>query len=72
MKVPEFFRDEMMQGDFISFKHDDYFDTADEGTIMSDIIKFKSPYGILGIIFNKIYLTSYLKSLTIKRNVCIR
>ena len=72
MIIPEHFRDEMTEGDFVSFKHDHYFDTAEGGTIMSDIIHFKSPYGIIGTIFNKLYLTAYLKNLTIKRNECIK
>lgn len=39
---------------------------------MSDIIKFKSPYNIIGSVFNKIYLTRYLRDLVIKRNECIK
>ena len=72
MTTPEHFRDEMIKGDFISFKHDHYFDTVHDGTIMKDIIEFKSPYNIIGELFNKIYLTRYLKNLTIKRNECIK
>lgn len=72
MTIPEHFCDEMTEGDFVSFKHDHYFDASNGGTIMSDIIKFKSPYNIIGIIFNKVYLTRYLKDLTIKRNDCIK
>jgi ligand-binding SRPBCC domain-containing protein len=72
MTIPKHFRDEMTDGDFISFKHDHYFDAVNGGTIMSDIIKFKSPYNIIGAAFNKIYLTRYLEHLTIKRNECIK
>ena len=72
MSIPEHFRDEMTEGDFVSFKHDHYFDAAHGGTIMRDIIKFKSPYNIIGKVFNKFYLTRYLKNLTIKRNECIK
>jgi ligand-binding SRPBCC domain-containing protein len=72
MTMPEHFRDEMTEGDFVSFKHDHYFDAAGGGTIMSDIIKFKSPYNIIGVIFNQAYLTGYLKKLTVKRNECIK
>jgi len=72
MKRPQHFCDEMTRGDFIFFNHNHYFDALNGGTIMSDIIKFKSPYGIIGTIFNKIYLTHYLQHLTIKRNECIK
>ena len=72
MIAPQYFCDEMIEGDFVSFKHDHYFDETDGGTIMRDTIKFKTPYKIIGTILNKIYLTSYLKNLTIKRNECIK
>lgn len=72
MTKPAYFRDEMTRGDFVSFKHDHYFKPLDDGTVMNDIIKFESPYNIIGIIFNKIYLTGYLKNLVIKRNECIK
>jgi ligand-binding SRPBCC domain-containing protein len=72
MTSPVHFCDEMTEGDFVSFKHDHYFDPVDGGTSMRDIIKFKSPYNIIGTVFNKIYLTRYLKDLTIKRNECIK
>ena len=72
MTIPQYFQDEMIQGDFKSFKHDHYFNTADGGTFMTDIIVFKSPYNIVGAAFNKLYLTRYLKNLVIKRNECIK
>ena len=72
MTIPGHFRDEMTEGDFVSFKHDHYFDAAGDCTIMRDIIKFKSQYKIIGKIFNEIYLTRYLKNLTIKRNEYIK
>ncbi|MDB5198486.1 MAG: hypothetical protein JWO92_449 [Chitinophagaceae bacterium] len=72
MTTPVHFCDEMTAGDFVSFKHDHYFDPVEGGTIMRDLIKFKSPYNIIGKVFNKIYLTHYLKDLTIKRNECIK
>ena len=72
MTAPKHFRDEMIDGDFKSFKHDHYFKAANGGTIMEDKIVFKSPYNIIGIVFNKIHLTRYLKNLIIKRNECIK
>lgn len=79
MTIPSYFCDEMTEGDFVSFKHDHYFvhknsseDLMCEGTVMTDIVNFKSPLNIIGIIFNKVYLTRYLKSLLIKRNECIK
>lgn len=72
MTRPEYFRDEMTEGDFVYFKHDHYFTESGTGTLMQDIIEFKSPYRIIGKVFNKIYLTRYLKDLVIKRNSGIK
>jgi ligand-binding SRPBCC domain-containing protein len=72
MTIPQHFCEEMTRGDFVFFKHDHYFDALNGGTIMSDIIKFKTPYNIIGAVFNKIYLTRYLRDLVIKRNECIK
>ena len=72
MTIPQYFRDEMIEGDFLSFKHDHYFDASGGGTIMKDNIFFKTPFDIIGAALNKIYLTRYLKNLIIKRNECIK
>jgi ligand-binding SRPBCC domain-containing protein len=72
MKMPEYFCDEMIEGDFKAFKHDHYFVSSDGGTLMNDVIQFKSPYQLIGKFFNRIYLTSYLKNLVVKRNECIK
>ena len=72
MEYPGYFCDEMVNGDFVSFKHHHYFDETNGGTIMRDKIIFKTPYHIIGTILNKIYLTNYLKKLIVKRNECIK
>lgn len=72
MKMPEYFCDEMTEGDFIAFKHDHYFVSSEGGTLMNDVIQFKSPYHLIGKIFNRIYLAGYLKKLMVKRNECIK
>ena len=72
MTKPVHFRDEMVKGDFMYFKHDHYFSSSGDGTILKDVIDFKSPYGIIGKVFNKIYLTRYLKQLVMMRNADIK
>jgi ligand-binding SRPBCC domain-containing protein len=72
MKTPEHFTDEMLQGDFKSFKHYHHFKKVDNGTIIIDIIDFESPYGSIGKIFNAIYLKKYLEKFLIKRNDTIK
>jgi len=66
------FTDEMIQGDFKSFKHEHHFKTINNGTLMIDLVEFESPFGLLGYFFNKIYLKNYMQKLLIKRNKVIK
>ena len=72
MKSPDFFVDEMIKGDFTSFHHEHHFKTAENGTIVIDIIHFETPYGIIGKLANGLFLTSYLERLLTKRNEVIK
>jgi ligand-binding SRPBCC domain-containing protein len=63
MKKPSSFTDEMVTGDFKSMKHEHHFKQIENGTLMIDIFHFESPYGSVGKISNKIFLTQYLKKL---------
>ena len=72
MQSPDFFIDEMVKGDFISFHHQHHFKAAENGTIMIDLISFESPYGVIGKIANSIFLTTYIKKFLIKRNAVIK
>jgi ligand-binding SRPBCC domain-containing protein len=72
MQGPISFTDEMTQGDFKSFLHEHHFKQVDNGTIMIDVLEFESPYGIVGKLFNSIYLRQYLQHLLHKRNEVIK
>ena len=72
MKSPDFFTDEMIKGDFTSFHHEHHFKTAENGTIVIDIIHFETPYGIIGKLANSLFLTSYLERLLTQRNEVIK
>jgi ligand-binding SRPBCC domain-containing protein len=72
METPVSFVDEMIKGDFKSFRHQHFFKTVDNGTIMIDILEFESPYGTIGKIFNAVYLKKYLEKFLIKRNAVIK
>lgn len=72
MEKPVQFVDEMLKGDFKSFRHEHHFKAIDNGTIMIDILIFESPYGSLGKFFNKIYLKRYLEKFLQKRNNIIK
>ena len=72
MNRPLSFVDEMVEGDFKSFRHQHHFKQIDNGIFMIDIVDFESPYGKLGRVLNSIYLTKYLRTLLESRNEFIR
>jgi ligand-binding SRPBCC domain-containing protein len=72
MKRPFSFTDEQVDGDFRSLKHEHHFKKIDNGTLLIDLFHFESPYGGLGQLVNRIYLTKYLRTLLENRNQMIR
>ena len=67
MQKPDHFIDEQLQGDFKAMKHEHHFKPCDNGTIMIDLFYYETPYGWLGRIFNRLYLTAYIKKLLEQR-----
>lgn len=72
MENPLYFCDEMTKGDFKTFKHQHYFKAVQNGTLLIDMVHFESPYGWLGRLFNKLYLTNYLRQFLLHRNEVIK
>ena len=72
MEKPLRFTDEMIQGDFKSFKHEHHFKLVENGTLMIDKLEFESPYGKVGNLINKLFLKDYLQKLLMNRNAVIK
>lgn len=72
MQKPHYFTDEMVSGDFKSFRHEHHFKVADNGSIIIDILNFEAPYGFIGRIFSSLYLKNYLEKFLIHRNAVIK
>ena len=72
MERPLSFQDEMVSGDFKSMRHEHHFKRIENGTLMIDLVHFESPYGGLGRLVNRLYLTRYLKNLLETRNLIIK
>src|SRR5215831_19326037 len=72
MKKPTVFIDEQAKGDFKMLKHEHHFKAVENGTIMIDLIRFETPYGVMGKWFNALYLTKYMKKLIEQRNKTIK
>ncbi|MEO1053578.1 MAG: SRPBCC family protein [Bacteroidota bacterium] len=69
---PTYFADEMVKGAFKSFKHDHFFSTNGDQTILVDHFQFESPLGILGRLANYLVLTRYMTKLLEERNRFIK
>jgi ligand-binding SRPBCC domain-containing protein len=69
---PKYFQDSMVKGAFHSFVHDHYFEPADGGTKMTDVLKFSSPLGFLGAIVDRLVMSAYLRRMLIARNEVLK
>jgi ligand-binding SRPBCC domain-containing protein len=72
LEYPHYFRDEMTKGVFRILEHDHLFEEFADKTVMKDKFYFESPGWIIGTLFNKIILTSYLRDLLVERNRMIK
>lgn len=72
MTKPGYFTDEMINGDFKSFRHEHHFKSTGHGTIMIDMIEFESPYGFIGKLVNSFYLKNYIEKFLLIRNAVIK
>lgn len=69
---PKYFADEMVKGTFAQFKHEHHFTEANGGTLMIDYFDYKSPFGILGKLADKLFLKKYLTELLTERNRIVK
>lgn len=69
---PRLFVDEMMEGNFKSFKHTHEFIEEDDGTLMRDTIVWTSPLGILGRLVDRLLLERHLQRLVSHRNAILK
>jgi ligand-binding SRPBCC domain-containing protein len=72
MDRPLSFTDEMVSGDFKSMKHEHHFKAVSNGTLIIDLLSFEAPYGGIGKLFSRLYLTQYMRKLLEQRNNVIR
>jgi ligand-binding SRPBCC domain-containing protein len=69
---PNFFVDEMVKGAFKEFKHEHHFEELNSGTLMTDFFDYKSPFGILGKLVDRLFLKKYMTKLLAERNLIIK
>ncbi|HUR55889.1 MAG TPA: SRPBCC family protein, partial [Gemmataceae bacterium] len=64
---PTYFRDVMTKGAFRSFEHDHRFEARDGGTVMTDEVVFRSPFGPIGWLVDFVFLKGYMRRLLTER-----
>jgi ligand-binding SRPBCC domain-containing protein len=65
---PTFFQDIMTAGAFKRFEHDHRFQEQDGDTVMKDELRFSAPFGVLGLIAERLVLRNYLTRFLFERN----
>lgn len=69
---PRMFIDDMQRGAFHHWHHEHWFEAREGGTLMTDVVDYASPLGILGRIVDAIYLEDYVRRFLIRRNEHIK
>lgn len=69
---PHQFTDVMIKGHFTYFGHQHFFSFEDRKTTMVDVLKYRTPYGIFGRLFDKYFLNRHLTRFLEKRNMAIK
>ncbi|TQR17536.1 SRPBCC family protein [Psychrobacillus vulpis] len=67
MEKPYKFVDTMLKGAFRSFTHLHLFEEKSGGTLMIDTFEYKSPFGLVGEIVDKLFLEKYMKRFIVSR-----
>jgi ligand-binding SRPBCC domain-containing protein len=69
---PARFQDTMISGAFKSMKHDHEFNPYLPGTLMVDHFEFESPGGLLGRLFDRVFLAGYMRRFLVRRNQVLK
>jgi len=59
----KYFVDEQRVGPYSMWHHQHFFEETSEGVLMKDIITYKPPFGIIGVIANSIIINRKLNSI---------
>lgn len=72
MEIPDYFVDEMVEGRFKSFRHFHLFEEKNGKTIMTDEIRYETPFGIFGKLFDAFLLRKHLHDFLLERNTILK
>jgi ligand-binding SRPBCC domain-containing protein len=68
----DYFIDEIVKGPFKLMRHLHQFKQVGSFTVMEDEFIFRSPFGYLGKLVDKLFLEKYMTNLLLKRNEVIK
>lgn len=68
---PRGFRDRQIAGPFASFLHVHSFAEHPRGTLMRDVVTFRSPFGPIGRVVDRAFLCAYMRRLIAERNAVL-
>lgn len=69
---PRLFRDRQTRGPFAEFHHEHVFEEHPEGTLMRDTITFRSPFGPIGTLVDRLFMREYLRRLIDERGAVLQ
>jgi ligand-binding SRPBCC domain-containing protein len=70
--APRSFEDEQIAGPFESFWHRHEFSVENGVTVMTDLVRYRAPFGLLGRLAERVYLDRYLRALLERRAAHLR
>ncbi|WP_428231416.1 SRPBCC family protein [Flavobacterium sp.] len=72
MNFYDYFVDEMEEGKFKSYRHEHFFKEENRITIMEDKMQYETPFGILGKMFDILFLKKHLIKFLLERNKVLK
>ncbi len=71
-EASSYFVDEMIEGNFKSFRHQHFFEQKGNTVFMKDVIKYTTPYRIFGKLFDSLFLKKHMTQFIKNRNLAIK
>lgn len=72
MELHNYFADEMIHGNFKSFKHEHSFIEKNGKTVMIDNLIYETPFGIFGKFFDWLFLKKHMTNFLKTRNTVLK
>ena len=72
MDLHDYFVDEMEEGKFKTFRHEHFFEEKNKVTIMTDKLQYETPFGIIGKLFDVLFLKKHLIQFLLERNKILK